>query len=135
MARTNQQTIEDENDITNNETTINEEIFIEDYINPLGIFLYKWLLRLSFILTTGFIFGLFTTGAPPSWTFVYILPTVYDLFVKIRIIKTLLWDSTELFTFGMPEAILYLHYNNWLVLLLFVWIIFLICEIGIYYQS
>ena len=132
---TNDQTKMADNNERNTETEQQEnDIFIEDMISPLGIFLYKCLIQICVILTVGFVFGLFTDGAPPKWSYVYILPTVYDLILKIRIGESLLWHSTELFTFGMPDAVLYLYFNNWLVLLIFCWIIFLICEIGIYYQ-
>ena len=110
------------------------EIYIEDHISPIGIFLYTWMLRLFFILSVGFIFGTFTDGGPPKWSYVYLLPTAYDLLTKIRLARGLLWHSTELFSFGMPDAIFYLHQNNGLVLLIFCLIIALITQIGIYYQ-
>ena len=132
MATDDQQKNEDQQEIQIE--TDEQIVYIEDVINPLGIFLYTWMLRLSYILIIGFIFGLFTDGLPPKWSYVYILPFLYDLHAKIRIGRCLLWESTGLFSFEIPDAILYLHNNNWLVLLLFVLIIALICDIGIYHS-
>ena len=133
MAAPDQQTMETQQ-IKENETE-EEIIYIEDIISPLGIFLYTWLLRLCYTLIIGYIFGLFTDGLPPQWSWVYILSFAYDLHIKIRIGRALLWESTGLFSFEMPDAILYLHSNNWLVLLIFCLIIALICEIGIYHTA
>ena len=123
-----------ERDLEKAEDEDNKIIYIEDHISPLGIFLYKWMLRIFYILSVGFIFGTFTDGGPPQWSYIYILPTAYDLLTKIRLARGLLWFSTGLFRFGMPDAIFYLHQNNGLVLLIFVLIILLILQIGIYYQ-
>ena len=107
----------------------------ETKITPIAHLLYSVMLVSLWLLIVGFIYGTFTDGLPPAYTYVLILASIYDFFDQCRLGYLLLWVDTKLFRFGLNLAVQYLHKKPALVWLSAALIVAFIGEIAYYHQT
>ena len=106
-------------------------------INPgpkLGLTIYKAAIVTLYLLTVAKVYGTFTNGLPPKFSYVYVSAWLYDIWNQSKAAYINLWLFTEVFKkWTLTRTALILRRNQCWLWFVFSLIIYFIAEIGHYH--
>ena len=102
-------------------------------ISPIALLQYKIGIYTCIVLWTSAMYGAFTNGLPPRFTYAYVLPSIFFQWQKIEYLKEILCHRLKIIQFSILDVCYFLHEHPCSVFVLLSLIIWQLIVIILYH--